>query len=118
MSEAKFGENNPNFGKSFSTETKAKMNATRETAIFIYLQDGSLINNFSSAQQAGKYFNTNSKTILKYCSNGKLFKEQWIYLLKILLLVLARRFQRATISRYLKNGLLFQGKWILSSSKK
>jgi len=78
MSEAKLGEKNPNFGKSRSVETKAKMSATRGTAIFVYLEDGSLVNNFSSARQAGKYFNTDNKTILKYCSNGKLFKEQWI----------------------------------------
>jgi group I intron endonuclease len=82
MSEAKFGENNPNFGKSLSAKTKAKMSTTRGTTIFIYLEDGSLVNNFSSARQAGKYFNTDSKTILRYCSNGKLFKEQWILSIK------------------------------------
>lgn len=78
MSGAKSGENNPNFGKARSIETKAKMSATRGISIFAYSENGLLINKFPSAREAGKYFNANSKTILRYCSNGKLFKEQWI----------------------------------------
>jgi group I intron endonuclease len=78
MSESKSGQNNPNFGKARSIETKAKMSATRGISIFAYSENGLLINKFPSAREAGKYFNTHSKTILKYCSNGKLFKEQWI----------------------------------------
>jgi len=82
MSEAKFGKNNPNFGKARSIETKAKMSATRGTSIFIYTENGLFINKFPSARKAGEYFNTDNKTILRYCSNGKLFKEKWILSIK------------------------------------
>jgi hypothetical protein len=78
MSGAKSGKNNPNFGKVRFIETKAKMSATKGISIFAYSENGLLINKFPSVREAGKYFNTDSKTILRYCSNGKLFKEQWI----------------------------------------
>jgi hypothetical protein len=53
MSKAKSGENNPNFGKFLSAETKALMSAARGTAIFVYSEDRLLVNNFSSIRQAG-----------------------------------------------------------------
>lgn len=79
MNLAKIGEKNPNFGKARSTETKAKMSATRGTTIYVYDSKGvTLLNTFTSARKTAEYFNTYNKTILNYCSNGKLFKEQWI----------------------------------------
>lgn len=53
------------------------MSATRGIAIFVYSIEGSLVNNFSSATQAGKFFNSDNKTILRYSSNNKLYKEKW-----------------------------------------
>jgi group I intron endonuclease len=67
-----------NYGKTLSDETKAKMATAKGIPIFVYDSNGSLINNFSSAKEAGKYFNVDSKTIFNYCSNDKLFKKQWI----------------------------------------
>jgi|ERR1700761_5650202 len=79
MNLAKIGEKNPNFGKARSIETKAKMSATRGTTIYVYDSKGvTLLNTFTSARKTAEYFNTYNKTILNYCSNGKLFKEQWI----------------------------------------
>lgn len=78
MSLAKSGEKNPNFGKARSVETKAKMSATRGTAIFVYSEDDLLVNNFPSARQAGQFFNTDSKTILRYVRCGKIFRKKWI----------------------------------------
>jgi group I intron endonuclease len=49
ISGAKSGENNPNFGKARSIETKAKMSATRGISIFAYSENGLLINKFPSA---------------------------------------------------------------------
>ena len=49
MSLSKISEKNPNFNKACSAETKAKMSATRGTAIFVYSEDDLLINNFPSA---------------------------------------------------------------------
>jgi group I intron endonuclease len=70
--------NNSNYGKAHTLETKAKMSATRGTAIFVYSEDDLLVNNFPSARQTGKFFNTDSKTILRYLKSGKVFKEKWI----------------------------------------
>jgi group I intron endonuclease len=95
LREAKTGEKNPNFGKthtaetkaklsvanlgkSLSIETKAKIATAKGIPIFVYNLDGSLINEFFSAKEAGKYFKVDSKTILNYCLNGKLLKKQWI----------------------------------------
>lgn len=78
MNLAKIGEKNPNFGKVRSAETKAKISITRGIAIFVYSLNDILENSFPSASVAGKFFNTYNKTILKYCSNSKIFKEKWI----------------------------------------
>lgn len=69
---------NSNFGKVRSAETKAKISITRGIAIFVYSLNDILENSFPSASVAGKFFNTHNKTILKYCSNSKIFKEKWI----------------------------------------
>jgi hypothetical protein len=61
-----------------SAGTKAKMSATRGTAIFVYSEDDLLVNNFPSARQAGQFFNTDSKTILRYVRCGKIFRKKWI----------------------------------------
>src|SRR5690349_14154551 len=71
ISEAMSGENHPMFGRTRSSETKqkisfakkgiakseehkAKISATKGTAIFVYDVNGTLINTFSSARQAKK----------------------------------------------------------------
>jgi group I intron endonuclease len=67
MSLSKVGKKNPNFGKSHSTEAKMKMSTAQGIPVFVYSKDGLLVNNFISARQAGIFFNTDSKTIIKYC---------------------------------------------------
>lgn len=52
----KSGEKNPNFGKSFSVEIKAKMRATRGTVILVYSEDGTLVNNFFFCLTGWKIF--------------------------------------------------------------
>lgn len=78
MNLAKIGEKNPNFGKIHLTESKAKMSIAQGTTIFVYSENNILVNNFSFARAAGLFFNTYSKTILKYLRSGKIFKEKWI----------------------------------------
>jgi group I intron endonuclease len=78
MSIAKIGNKNPNFGKVHSIESKTKMSIARGIAIYVYSKDGLLINNFPSAREAGIFFDTHSKTILRYLKSGKIFKEKWI----------------------------------------
>jgi len=96
MSEALTGKNNPNFGKTFSTEIKAKMSEAHKgkvhsaeakakmslakgDTIFVHDIHGSLLITFSSTREAGKYFNSSHSTISNYVKNGKLFKNQWIF---------------------------------------
>jgi hypothetical protein len=80
MSAAKLGENHPLFSKGHTAETKAKMSAAKGTAIFVYSSDGkSLINTFSSANQAAKHFKCNKNTVLRYARNNLIFKEQWFF---------------------------------------
>jgi len=78
MSIAKIADKNPNFGKVHSIDSKTKMSVARGTAIYVYSKDGLLINNFPSARMAGVFFNTHSKTILRYLRNGLIFKEKWV----------------------------------------
>lgn len=78
MSLSRIGDKNPNFGKIHSAESRAKMSVARGTAIFVYSLDGTLENSFPSARVAGVFFNTHSKTILKYLRSGKILKEKWI----------------------------------------
>jgi group I intron endonuclease len=78
ISETLKDENNPMFGKTHSAEAKAKISATKGTAIYVYSSDGTLVYNFSSANKAAEYFNCYHKTIIRYVRNQKIFKEQWI----------------------------------------
>jgi group I intron endonuclease len=84
MSEAKTGENHPMYGKTHTTEVKAKMSATLGTAIYVYDLDGTLVNSFSSARKAAEYFNSTHVTIMKYIKNKKLYQEQWILCISII----------------------------------
>lgn len=104
MSEAKSGDNHPMFGKCRSAETLAKISESlkgdnhprgflgkshsAETltrmsiakgagTIYVYDSQGSLVNTFSSAREAGKEFDTHHQTILKYARNGNIFKDKW-----------------------------------------
>lgn len=97
LRDANLGEKNPNFGKtgltpsaetrvkmsqankgkSLSAETRAKIRATQGTAIFVYSEDHTLVNNFSSAREAAIHFNCSHPTITKYVVTGELFQEQW-----------------------------------------
>jgi len=79
MSLLKIADKNPIFGKNHSVESRVKISIARGTPIFVYLKDGTFENSFSSGRMAGKFFNTDSKTILKYLRSGKIFKEKWIF---------------------------------------
>jgi group I intron endonuclease len=79
LSKALSGDNHRMFGKLHSAETVAKISAARGGGIiFVYDSKGSLHNTFTSAREAGIYFNCTHSTILKYCRNGLMFKGQWI----------------------------------------
>jgi len=79
LSKALSGDNHPRYGKVHSAETVAKISAARGGGIiFVYDSKGSLHNTFTSAREAGIYFNCTHSTILKYCINGLMFKGQWI----------------------------------------
>jgi group I intron endonuclease len=97
MSLAKSGENHPRgmLGKTHSaetltlmslakkdrthtSETLAKMSAAKGTTVYVYNNDKTiLVNTFSSANKAGKYFKVHHHTILSYLKNGKIFKGEW-----------------------------------------
>lgn len=75
----KIGENSPNFGKSRSSDTRAKMSIIKGGGtIFVYDSDGSLVNSFESARKAAEELNCDHKTILRYAKSGELFRDQWI----------------------------------------
>lgn len=77
---AKFsGANNPRgmLGKCHSAEAIDKIRASQGTAIFVYDSQGSLVNTFSSAREAGKEFDAHHQTIMKYVRNGNIFQEKW-----------------------------------------
>jgi group I intron endonuclease len=103
MSEIKKGENNPNFGKIHSIESRAKMSKpkTEQTKakmrkpkaeqtitkmsiakgggiIYIYDTNDSLVNSFNSTRKTAKFLNCSHVTIAKYIKNGKLFNNKWI----------------------------------------
>jgi group I intron endonuclease len=60
-------------------QTKVKMSIAQSTTIYVYSSDGTtLMNTFTSANNAGKFFNCSYNTILSYTKNGKLFKNKWI----------------------------------------
>ena len=80
MNLAKIGHKNPNFGKVHSAEAKAKISIARRTAIFVYSENNILVNNFPSANNAGEFFNTHSKTILKYSQMVRYLKKSGFYL--------------------------------------
>jgi len=65
-------------GKVHSSDTLAKISAARGTAIYVYDSNSFLVNTFTSATLAGKFFKCSKTTILRYANNGKLFKGQWI----------------------------------------
>jgi hypothetical protein len=79
ISEAKSGENHPNFDKFPFPETRAKLreaNIDKNNLIFVYNTHGLLIKCFSFFREAGKYFNSCYTTIKRYFINGKLFKKE------------------------------------------
>lgn len=72
------GGNNPMYGKQHCSETIAKMSIVKGGGIiYVYDLQGSLINSFSSARKAAKFFSTNYQAIMRYVRNGEIFKEQW-----------------------------------------
>jgi group I intron endonuclease len=72
------GGNNPMYGKQHCSETIAKMSIVKGGGIiYVYDLQGSLINSFSSARKAAKFFSTNHQAIMRYVRNGEIFKEQW-----------------------------------------
>ena len=80
ISEALTGENHPRgmLGKTHSEKTKAKISASKGSAIYVYDTQGSLVSTISSANKAAKFFKCNHNTIITYAKNGKLFKKEWI----------------------------------------
>jgi len=60
------------------SKTKAKINTTKGTTIYIYSVEGKLENNFSSVRKAGKYFNCCHNRILRFINIDRLFKNQWL----------------------------------------
>jgi group I intron endonuclease len=80
MSEAKTGENHPMYSKNHHPETLTKMSITKGGGIiYVYNVDKSLlVNSFPSARKAAEHFNCNHSTIKKYTLNGEIFKEEWI----------------------------------------
>lgn len=75
----KTGESHPFFGRSHSLETISKISVSKGGGtIYVYDNNGSLINIFYSTREAGKYFNCSHVLIYKYLKNGKLFKKQCI----------------------------------------
>jgi len=71
-------ENHSLFGKAHSEKTKLKISLTKGTATYLYNNQGSFVNIFSSAVKAGENLNVSYHTILKYAKSEKLFKNEWI----------------------------------------
>jgi len=65
------------FGKTHTAETRDKMSIANGTAIYVYDSKGTLVNTFSSARKAGKFFDCSYSIILRFARNGLLFKEEW-----------------------------------------
>jgi group I intron endonuclease len=57
---------------------KRKISASNGTVIFVYDTQGSLVNTFCSAREAGRHFDCTFNTILKYAKNNELFQDEWI----------------------------------------
>lgn len=68
-------------GKYHSAESRAKISATQGTTILVYSKDHTLVNNFSSAREAARYFICSHPTITNYAVTGKLFQGQWLLFL-------------------------------------
>lgn len=65
-------------GKSLSNEIKAKISLAKETAIYVYDCDGSLVNSFTSANKTALYFKCSINTIFRYAQNGQIFLKIWV----------------------------------------
>jgi len=73
------GSNNHFFGKAHTLETKIKMSIAKGTTIYVYSNDGiTLMNTFTSAREAAKFFNVEHGSILRNAKSGKLFQDKWI----------------------------------------
>jgi hypothetical protein len=70
------GSNNHFFGKAHTLE---KMSIAKGTTIYVYSSDGiTLMNTFTSAREAAKFFNVEHGSILRNAKSGKLFQDKWI----------------------------------------
>jgi len=79
FSDMRKGQNHPMYGKQHSLETLAKMSIAKGgSTIYVYDTQGTLVNSFCSSRQAANFFNCGYNTILRYCKNGNLFKNNWI----------------------------------------
>jgi group I intron endonuclease len=107
MSVAKLGDNNPNFGKNLSAETKAKLseaikgitrsaetkallseinkgeNNPMSKKVFVYTFDsdskGLILHKlFDTCSEAAKELSCSNSTISYYLDKNKLYKKQWI----------------------------------------
>jgi group I intron endonuclease len=72
------GNLHPMYGKSPSIKTRILSRIVQGTTIFVYDTQGSLVNKFNSAREAGLFFNCSHTTITRYVKNSKLFQGEWI----------------------------------------
>lgn len=78
ISESKISALNPNFGKDFSADHYAKINAARGgSSILVYDINKTLVNYLISAKKAAKFLNSSHVTISNYIKSDKLFQEKW-----------------------------------------
>lgn len=86
LSEIMTGKNYPMYGQSHTPDTLAKMSATRGTAIYVYSEDSTLVNIFSSSRKTAVFLECSQPAILTYIKTslrdgpltgpGKLFKNK------------------------------------------
>lgn len=67
LSKTHRGENNPMYNKTHKEETIVKMSIAKGgNIIYVYDSEGLLINTFISTRKAAVYFKVNHKTIIKF----------------------------------------------------
>jgi|ERR1700744_802936 len=76
------GENHPFYGKTHSIEVRARISLTKGSTIYLYNTERLLVNTFNSTRKAAEFLDCSHTTIANYCSNGKLYKNQWFLSIK------------------------------------
>jgi len=90
MSDAKRGENNPNYGKDFtgennpfygkthSEESKARITSANSKAVYLYSLDNELLNVFSNQSQAATFLGIGQQYVSKLIKSGKVYKGKFV----------------------------------------